>query len=347
MKINEIIKTKRIQKGLTQEQVANYLGVSIPAVSKWESGLTYPDIVLLPALARLLDTDLNTLLSFKEDLTKTEIALFLNTVSETIDKQGFEVGYRIAMDKIKEYPNCDLLILNIAFLLDGACVLTGKETDNKYQQEIDQLYWRCSNSADISVKQQAQSKLISKLIETKDFAQAQQLIDGFTNTSSIDKKQLQANLYIAQNEFDKAALLMEEKLLATTNVIHSCLINLMDIAIKQNRINDAIYIANIDQQAAQLFDLWDYNAYVAHAQLYEAINDTPNKLANYLKMLKALTHKWDINASPLYAHIKSKEVDQFFANKLIQAIVNSLDKNETESLNKNSEFQQIINRINN
>lgn len=65
MKINEIIRQKRLEKGLTQEQVANYLGVSTPAVNKWEKGATYPDIVLLPVLARLLDTDLNTLLSFK------------------------------------------------------------------------------------------------------------------------------------------------------------------------------------------------------------------------------------------------------------------------------------------
>ena len=34
---------------------------------------TYPDIVLLPVLARLLDTDLNTLLSFKNDLSEKEV----------------------------------------------------------------------------------------------------------------------------------------------------------------------------------------------------------------------------------------------------------------------------------
>lgn len=38
MKINEIIRQKRLEKGLTQEQVANYLGVSTPAVNKWEKG---------------------------------------------------------------------------------------------------------------------------------------------------------------------------------------------------------------------------------------------------------------------------------------------------------------------
>lgn len=40
MKINDIIKQKRLEKGLTQEQVANYLGVTTPAVSKWETGVS-------------------------------------------------------------------------------------------------------------------------------------------------------------------------------------------------------------------------------------------------------------------------------------------------------------------
>ena len=64
MKINEIIREKRKALSLTQEQIADFLGVSTPAVSKWEKGAAYPDITLLPALARLLKTDLNTLLFF-------------------------------------------------------------------------------------------------------------------------------------------------------------------------------------------------------------------------------------------------------------------------------------------
>ena len=77
MRINEIIKERRLAKGFTQEQIANYLGVTAPAVNKWEKGTSCPDIVLLPALARLLDTDLNTLLSFQDDLSEKEVALFL------------------------------------------------------------------------------------------------------------------------------------------------------------------------------------------------------------------------------------------------------------------------------
>lgn len=46
MPMNLVIQEKRKALGLTQEQVAEYLGVSTPAVSKWEKGTTCPDIIL-------------------------------------------------------------------------------------------------------------------------------------------------------------------------------------------------------------------------------------------------------------------------------------------------------------
>ena len=54
MKINQMIRVKRKELALTQEQIAERLGVSAQAVHKWEKGIGYPDITVLPALARLL-----------------------------------------------------------------------------------------------------------------------------------------------------------------------------------------------------------------------------------------------------------------------------------------------------
>ncbi|MGO5050996.1 helix-turn-helix domain-containing protein [Lachnospiraceae bacterium LCP25S3_G4] len=67
--MNDILRDKRKSLGLTQEQVASYLGITAPALNKWEKGLSCPDIALLPALACLMKTDPNTLLCFKENLS--------------------------------------------------------------------------------------------------------------------------------------------------------------------------------------------------------------------------------------------------------------------------------------
>lgn len=42
MRINEIIKERRLAKGFTQEQIANYLGVTAPAVNKWRKERRVP-----------------------------------------------------------------------------------------------------------------------------------------------------------------------------------------------------------------------------------------------------------------------------------------------------------------
>lgn len=57
MKIGEVIKKHRKKLQLTQEDIAIFLGVSTPAVNKWENNISYPDIILLAPLARLLKTD--------------------------------------------------------------------------------------------------------------------------------------------------------------------------------------------------------------------------------------------------------------------------------------------------
>lgn len=51
LEIGKCIKKLRIQKGITQEELANYLGVSYQAVSKWETEANTPDIALLPQLS--------------------------------------------------------------------------------------------------------------------------------------------------------------------------------------------------------------------------------------------------------------------------------------------------------
>lgn len=243
MKMNEIIRTRRLEKGLTQEQMANYLGVSAPAVNKWEKGTTYPDIVLLPALARLLDTDLNTLLSFQEDLSEKEVALFLNYLSELSEKEGVERTFDAALDKIKQFPTCYSLILNVAALLEGILVMKGNEKKKgEYEQTIEDLYRRALESPDIAIQNQAKAMLISKYRNRKEYDLAQEMLDTLPNKDFFDKKQLQISLWTESGKLDAAVKLAEEQLLMMTNDMHFLLMSLMEIAIKEERNEDAEYI---------------------------------------------------------------------------------------------------------
>lgn len=60
-KTGKLIKESRIKKGLTQHQLADAVGVTNKAVSRWETGNSFPDIALLSTLSEILDLKIEEL----------------------------------------------------------------------------------------------------------------------------------------------------------------------------------------------------------------------------------------------------------------------------------------------
>lgn len=72
MEFNEKLQDLRKQKGLTQEELAEYLYVSRTAISKWESGRGFPNIESLKAISKFFSVSLDELLSGEEILAIAE-----------------------------------------------------------------------------------------------------------------------------------------------------------------------------------------------------------------------------------------------------------------------------------
>lgn len=105
------ITQKRKALGFTQEELAEKLGVSAQAVSKWENDLSCPDITLLPILAKILSTTIDELLTGKNDEVKyvpegqrkplDELTLYVLMESDKGDKMKITLPLplvRIALD---------------------------------------------------------------------------------------------------------------------------------------------------------------------------------------------------------------------------------------------------------
>ncbi len=343
MKINEIIKEKRNAQGLTQEQVAEYLGVSTPAVNKWEKGNCYPDITILPALARLLRVDLNTLLSFKENLSEQEIGKFINKLADIINNKGFRIAFEKAMDKIHEYPTCNKLIVTVATVLHGSMCMFDVEDKEYYEDKIEKLYIKVANSNDIEERNKAISMLINKYIEREDYQKAQECIDKLPDIT-YDKKRLQANLYIKSGELDKACEIFENKLMSITSDIFITLMSMMEIALKEERHEDAKYFAQVIEKTTELYELWEYNSYAAYFKLYTTQKDVNNSIVVLKKMLYEMSKKWDISKSKLYRHINVKYSEEGFNEQFISNFINTLKKDDKLSfLKDNKEFRNLLN----
>ena len=64
IKLGEKIRSLRKQKNISQEVLAQYLGVSFQAVSKWENGDNLPDVTMIPAIASFFDVSTDELFDF-------------------------------------------------------------------------------------------------------------------------------------------------------------------------------------------------------------------------------------------------------------------------------------------
>ena len=65
--LGNVIKRLRTEQGVTQDALAEYLGISYQAVSKWETGTTLPDITLLPKLAVFFGVRIDELFSVNHE----------------------------------------------------------------------------------------------------------------------------------------------------------------------------------------------------------------------------------------------------------------------------------------
>lgn len=98
IEIGSKIKTLRLAKSMTQEQLAQELHVSAQAVSKWELGSSMPDIQLLPALSVTLGTSIDALFSLTDESRFARIDNMLED-KRFLTRQEFESEERFLQDK--------------------------------------------------------------------------------------------------------------------------------------------------------------------------------------------------------------------------------------------------------
>lgn len=95
VKIGQFIQTLRKEKGLTQKDLADRIGVSDKAVSKWENGRGMPDTALLTPICRELDVSINELLTAEcissEDFSENAEKTILELYKRNKDKKGYVI----------------------------------------------------------------------------------------------------------------------------------------------------------------------------------------------------------------------------------------------------------------
>lgn len=128
MKLNmgENLRRLRRERDLTQEQLAEALGVTCQSVSRWENGACYPDVELLPVLAGFFGVSLDRLLGVDEAAVRQKRDGWLQAFRTALSRGAVNDGIRIARAGTAEFPN-DFALLN---KLMYALFLAGDEDGN-------------------------------------------------------------------------------------------------------------------------------------------------------------------------------------------------------------------------
>lgn len=157
--INRILLKKREEKGITQDVLANFIGVSKASISKWETGKAYPDITFLPKLAAFYNVTIDELIGYTPQLSKEEIKKQYHELAAQFSRQDFDIVYERCQQVIQNYYSCSPLLLQMAVLYLNHYMLA--PTEEKQQQVLrnasEMLVRIKEENADVWLSKQANS----------------------------------------------------------------------------------------------------------------------------------------------------------------------------------------------
>lgn len=140
LKLSDNIIRLRRERKITQEELADFLGVTKASVSKWENAQSVPDILLLLQLAAFFDITIDELIGYDPQLTRKQIRRFYEELAEDFAKCPFHE----TMDRIRglahRYYSCYPFLLQLCVLYLNHYMLA-KERDEQERILKEAISW--------------------------------------------------------------------------------------------------------------------------------------------------------------------------------------------------------------
>ncbi|MDU1320073.1 MAG: helix-turn-helix domain-containing protein [Clostridium botulinum] len=354
--IGEVIYRLRKEKAITQEQLANFIGVSTAAVSKWESGTSYPDITLLPVIAIFFNVTIDTLLNFKIELSDEEVmALF--SECEKLFSSG-ELGKAIDKSKkyIIKYPSSYYLKLRIGclFTMYSWKSIVEEKSMKMIKYSIKLYEDIAKNCTKIELVEQSLFQLgaLYPLVGEEDKA-----IEALNkiNKSELDPNVLLASIYMEKNELKKAREMMQSKLYKSINDITFACLGLANSYMKDEKnlyMIEKYYNLSINIKKVFSTDgdsiLGLSMEYLNFAQMYLKFKDSKKAIDMLHKMVEDVAEH-DINESENFRDIwcfnEIPNSKRTITMNLYENMFKIFEASEFNLIRKNEEFIDIINDL--
>ncbi len=128
--IGEKIREFRLRDGRTQQEMAKALGITPQAISRWESGLSYPDVEMFPKIAEYFGVSIDRLYGRAIDERELEVERILGNIRE-MHRNGVDPKdiVDVLRDAVRQYPKEERFMLSLCNVLHRLS-LRDKESDS-------------------------------------------------------------------------------------------------------------------------------------------------------------------------------------------------------------------------
>ena len=217
----------RKQTGMTQRELAGILGISEPAVCKWETDSSMPDIMLLVPLARALHTDLNTLFSYEENISSERVKELVDTAGEIGLEEGTERELAYWRNVLQEYPNSEHLKLEYVRKLTK--LQMQGEISEEQMSVAEPLLLELTESVNEELREPARLYLVSFYIRSKRFGEAEELISTLS-PFDFNARHMKALLLYETKDYTAGLMESEQFLFECVQNALICLSHMATIA---------------------------------------------------------------------------------------------------------------------
>ena len=314
MEIGQVIRRYRKIKNMTQEEMADRLGVSGPAVNKWEKGNSFPDITLLVPIARLLDITPDVLLSFREEMTREEIGGFTVQIDRMLKEGSFEEAFLWAKGKVEQYPDCEELMLNMAVILHAHRVLKNIH-EGEWDRCILKWYRRALDSGNEDIRIRAADGLFGFYRGREEYEKAEECL-AFFSVQNPERKRKTAEIYALTGRKEEAYKAYEELLFLAYQTANLYFIGVYRLAAEDGDMERARMVADKMRELARVFDMGEFYGAFAGFDLAVMEKDGDKVIEIMEKMLSGVDELGNWRNSLLYEHMTFGEVNREFLREL-------------------------------
>lgn len=348
LNIGETILHLRKDKNITQEQLASMVGVSAGAVSKWENGNSTPDISLLAPLARALNTSLDVLLSFRQQLSETEVIKIKQELTEAFLHEGYASGEAKCQKYLNEYPNSIHLKCVGAGLIYMYLMMSDDRSEEfiktKMQDSLS-LLQQVAESREPKYSPIALFSIASIQLVLENYEESEKALKELPQTT-VDPMVLYPTLLLKQGKTKEVMNLCTRMLMQYVNQCSLMLTTLANVSKTEQNYDKAFFYMDGVHKLENIFKIGFNSAAMHFTKLYMETGqkDVAAKwFGTYVKEL--LSSGYDHHSNPYFENIElqvNPEGQKIVRKKLLQSLI---DEDDFKVLAGIPEYEKAIEEL--